>query len=109
MLIEEKNYDDASVARTCVGRAYYAAFLYVKNRLEQLGFKFPDDHNVHNEVADTLMDNDRKIGSKLQSLRTKRCDSDYHLDVPITKSEAKYLLGISEKIIYDVDSLRRKN
>ncbi len=108
-MIQDKNYDEENTWRTCIGRAYYAAFLYTKNKLEQLGFNFPDDHNVHTAVGNALMDSDRRIGTKLNSLKLKRGDSDYHLDVPISKDLARHFVGVSERVIYDVDSLRRKN
>ena len=108
-LIADKEYDEPCRIRTSVGRAYYAAFLYAKERLERLGYAFPDTHRVHQLVIDDLMDRgDTTIGSQLDKLLEKRRTADYYMDVPISMSDGNHCMRISERIIYAADSLTKK-
>ena len=108
-LITDGKYEEPCRIRTAVGRAYYAAFLYTKQKLERLGYTFPDDHKVHTAVKDTLMNRgDTVIGSRLDTLYEKRRVADYYMDTPISKGEGNHYVGISQRIIYDVELLRGK-
>ena len=106
-LVVDKDYKEPERIRTAVGRAYYAAFLYSKDKLQSLGYVFPDDHKVHDKVIDVLMENDTKIGSKLDALKEKRRIADYYMDTPISKGDGNHFVGISARIIDDVELLRR--
>jgi len=107
-LIDDDTYNESCRIRTSIGRAYYSAFLIIKSKLESLGHSFPDDHNVHSAVIDTLMVRGyRQIGAKLDSLREVRCDADYHMNVPIKKSSGNYYVQLSQRIIDEVELLRR--
>jgi uncharacterized protein (UPF0332 family) len=106
-LIDDDHYDEDCRVRTSVGRAYYSVFMYVKCRLELMGgHSFPDNHEVHGAVIEALMTRGhRVIGSQLNTLREKRCDADYHMDVPIHKSQGKYYIQLSERIIDEINHL----
>lgn len=109
LLIADKKYEEPCRIRTSVGRAYYAAFLYTKAKLQRLGYTFPDDHTVHTAVSDALMDRgDTEIGSKLDELREKRRIADYYMDTPISKVEGNHYVGVSERIINSVELLHPK-
>lgn len=108
-LITDRHYEEPCRIRTAVGRAYYAAFLCAKGKLERLGHTFPDDHTVHTAVKDALMDRgDTVIGSRLDTLYEKRRIADYYMDTPISKGEGTHYVGISERIINAIELLRGK-
>lgn len=100
-LIDDRDYEELCRIRTAVGRAYYAAFLYVRAKLGSLGYTLPDDHTVHRAVIDTLMERkDTTIGSQLDALFEKRRIADYYMDTPISKGEGNYCMKVSERVIY---------
>ena len=108
-LVADRNYEEPCRIRTSIGRAYYAAFLYVKEKMERLGYHFPDDHTVHQKVIDALMDRgDTKMGSKLDRLLEKRRDADYYTDKSLSMSEGNYCTGVSEWIINTAELLSPK-
>lgn len=108
-LIKDHNYEEPCRIRTAVGRAYYAAFLNAKQKLERLGHRFPDDGRVHTKVIDKLMERgDTGIGSKLDELYEKRRVADYYMDTSISKAEGTHYVGVSERIIYALEQLREK-
>jgi len=108
-LVTDRNYEEPCRIRTAVGRAYYAAFLNAKQKLERLGYTFPSDGRVHTAVIDTLMDRgDTEIGSRLDALYEKRRVADYYMDTPISKGEGTYYVGVSERIINAIEVLRGK-
>jgi len=106
-LIDDNRYDEKCRSRTAIGRAYYSAFLYIKSRLEGLGHFFHDDHRIHTEVIDALMDRGyRDIGSQLDSLRRIRVDAEYHMDEPIQKGTGNYYVQLSKQIIDEITLIR---
>jgi uncharacterized protein (UPF0332 family) len=107
-LVNDDNYEEPCRIRTSIGRAYYAAFLYVKERMEEIGYHFPDDHTVHIAVRDNLMDIDTKLGSQLDRLLEKRVTADYHMDQSLSPSEGSYCTNVSQRIIDDAELLRTK-
>lgn len=105
-LIADRQYEEPCRIRTAVGRAYYAAFLCAKAKLERLGHAFPDDHGVHTAVKDALMDRgETLIGSRLDDLFEQRRIADYYMNTPISKGDGNHCVGISRKIIDDVNLL----
>jgi len=107
-LIADRKYEEPSRIRTAVGRAYYAAFLYTKERLQRLGYHFPDDYRVHRAVIDKLMDRgDTTIGSQLDTLFEKRRTADYYMDTPLHMHDGNYSLALSQRVIDSADLLRR--
>jgi hypothetical protein len=80
----------------------------VKEKMEELGYHFPDDHTVHTAVRDNLMDIDTTLGSQLDRLLAKRVDADYYMDRPLSASEGSYCTNISQRIIDNAEFLRTK-
>lgn len=72
--------------RTACGRAYYAAFLTARERLEAIGHNLPSDGRVHGEVIWILTGaKDATVlglGQALQNLKGIRRDADYVLQGP---------------------------
>lgn len=68
--------------RVCYGRAYYSAFLVVRERLARLGFVVPQEGS-HQWVAQKLKtsrDNTlRSLGMQLAAMRHERHHADYDL------------------------------
>lgn len=108
-LIADRDYEEPCRIRTSIGRAYYAAFLYIKEKMERLGYHFPDDYRVHQTVIDALMDRgDTTMGSRLDRLLEKRRIADYYMDKSLSMSEGNYCTGVSEWIINTAEQLRPK-
>lgn len=105
-LIGDDDYEKPCRIRTSVGRAYYAAFLYVRGKLERMGYHFPDDHTVHQKVIDELKDRGNEtMGDRLDRLLEKRRIADYYMDKPLSLSEGNYCTGISGWIIDNAEHL----
>jgi len=105
-LIRDNDYEEPCRVRTAIGRAYYSAFLYAKERLERLGQAFPDDHTVHQAVIDRLMERNFKLlGSQLDELLEARRDADYYMDVPLSISQGNHFISLSQRFISSIDQL----
>lgn len=111
-LIADRKYEEPCRIRTAVGRAYYAAHLYLKEKLKRLGYRaivLPEDHRIHQAIIDLLMDRgDTTVGTKLDKLYDKRRIADYDMGTPLSRNQGIYCLRLSENIIYHADLLRRK-
>ena len=99
-LCEDSNYDDESKYRTSISRAYYAAHLTARCKLESSGIDFPADSNVHREVINNLKKMDKRVSGMLYNLRKKRNNADYELGMEIKKGHALSCLK-SSRIIVD--------
>jgi len=109
ILIEDEKYEKPARIRTAIGRAYYASHLFVKEKMQQAGWKVPDDHNVHNFVIDELLDSEiPQIGSQLDQLFQKRRDADYYMDALLEISEGRYCVQLSQGIISFMDQFQLK-
>lgn len=108
-LINDKKYEEISRIRTSIGRAYYAAHLFTKEKMERLGYNVPDDHTVHRFVIDELMDRgDTTIGGKLDRLFEKRRIADYRMDTPLNMGEGRYCVRLSDEVINGAELLSHK-
>jgi uncharacterized protein (UPF0332 family) len=108
-LIEDEKYEKPARIRTAVGRAYYAAHLFVKEKMQQAGWEVPDNHNVHNFIIDELLDSEiSHIGSQLDHLFRARRDADYYLDALLDLSEGRYCIQLSQEIISFMDEYHLK-
>jgi len=101
-LVNDANYDHESCFRTCISRAYYAAFLVCRTFLEfWCNFSFPQTADVHKKVIMALRK--RKVikvlkgsygtrylvADMLDQLRKNgRNKADYNLNIMITKGHA---------------------
>lgn len=98
-LCEDLNYEDEARYRTSISRAYYAAYLTTRQKLESSGIIFTKASTVHKEVSDALRDTDRNAFNMLYYLRQKRNNADYDLDMKIQKGLAITCLKRSKIII----------
>jgi uncharacterized protein (UPF0332 family) len=70
--------------RSCVSRAYYAAFHVTRNLLRHAGFHVPEAHRSHGYLWLRLQNSGhpdiRDAGRRLQRLRGLRNEADYDFD-----------------------------
>jgi uncharacterized protein (UPF0332 family) len=104
-LLADRKYQDEAGWRTAVGRAYYAAFLRTKKKLEELGSSFPDTEKIHQEVIQKLMERHTDLGNKLDTLRDKRVDADYRMSAGISDGLAKNCARVSQLVISSVETM----
>jgi len=105
-----KNDDYLPIAgriRTSVSRAYYAAFLKTKIKLESFGYSFPDDSRLHYDVRECLRNKLKKsdIASNLENLFEYRVIADYEVKKSISEQISEKCIKRSEFIINLIDSL----
>ena len=123
-LFIDKNYEKEAKYRTCTSRAYYAAHLFTKEKLEKLGFAFPIEKDerkgvIHDKVIVALMSlkekdkitwgrrKEKKLWQRLKDLRDRRGDADYILNINFRNMEDSVRLDITaaDDIIKKVDKL----
>lgn len=85
--------------RSLINRAYYGAFGYIKKQLHI----YVEGASVHREVIRVLQRspniNEKKIGSKLESLFKKRKDADYKYNIEILRHSCNFTISDAEAII----------
>lgn len=93
--------------RTSVSRAYYAAFLKAKIKLESLGYSFPNNSQIHLDVRDCLNYKLKKsdIASPLLELFNHRVNADYEIKKRISPQICDRCIKLSEEIINLIDNL----
>jgi len=91
--------------RTAISRAYYSAFLLVREKMRlEVGIvsKSPE---VHREVMDWVY---KKFGEKkyqmLLNLRFMRNDADYELEKSVDINDAKLAVELFRRIVGNLDS-----
>jgi len=106
-LLKDSKYKNQAGFRTSVSRSYYAAFLAIRKKLEELGISIGRGYEQHKIVVDKLMEkNQTTIGSQLRSLREKRNDADYNLHANINDELAKECTKLSSLVINLSSNLR---
>lgn len=99
-LLMDRRYDEDSRVRTAMGRIYYAAFLVARKKMEQAGIAIQDPSKVHQEVIDAYMGRGfTDIGNKLDQLRERRVDADYHMMADLALIECRQYAQLSERTI----------
>ncbi len=93
--------------RTSISRAYYAAFLKSKVKLESLGYSFPNDSRLHYDVRECLRIKVKKsnIAANLENLFDYRVRADYLLKARINITICEKCIKRSEYIINLIDDL----
>lgn len=96
--------DPEALLRTAVNRAYYAALLSVKRRLEGAhGAGAVPASGTHHAILRTLKNGDRgfrEIHDELRSLRDRRDRADYELDrEPLVRPAVVKYVGQSRTLI----------
>ena len=93
--------------RTSAGRSYYAAFLYFRERLKQIGLektKQPGQH-VHAFVIQCLQFSEVtecvQASQYLRDLQQIREDADYHLEMAFSQNDADDAFLKAQKVVSD--------
>lgn len=102
-----KEQTDEAHLRTSIGRSYYAAFLYFRERLKQIGLektKHPG-REAHAFIIQCLQWSEVTEGTKaswyLRDLQQVREDTDYHLEKTFSQNEANDAFLKAQKVIND--------
>lgn len=102
-----KAHTEEAHLRTSIGRSYYAAFLYFRERLKSLGLekKIKPNLDAHAFVIQCLGFSQMSEGSKaskyLHDLQQVREDADYQLDKEFLQNEAEDTFVKAKKVIAD--------
>ena len=104
-LLGDRSYRDEAGWRTAIGRAYYAAFLAAKKRLEERGCNFVDVEKLHQDVIQKLMSRKSDTANKLNTLRERRVNADYYMDAPIGPELGQRCARLSEIVISELGSV----
>ena len=93
--------------RTSAGRSYYAAFLYFREHLKQIGLEKTrkPGYEAHAFVIQCLKFCEVTEGTKasqyLRDLQQVREDADYHLEIPFVQNNADDAFLKAQKVIND--------
>ena len=93
--------------RTSAGRSYYAAFLYFREYLKQIGLEKTrkPGYEAHAFVIQCLKFSEVTEGTKasqyLRDLQQVREDADYHLEIPFVQNNADDAFLNAQKAIDD--------
>lgn len=98
-IISDTKYHDEARYRTSISRAYYAAHLVSRKKLESKGYNFPIDENIHKNVIDCMKKINYYIGDMLYQLKQKRKDADYEVNKQITNYLTTYSKTLAEAVI----------
>jgi uncharacterized protein (UPF0332 family) len=99
-LLKDSNYESKGRTRTAIGRAYYAAFLLSKQKLERASGPFRNVHKLHESVIERFMEIGRyDIGNRLSELFDYRVDADYYMRSKITPKLGELCIMLSEDIM----------
>jgi uncharacterized protein (UPF0332 family) len=104
------NYSDEARYRTSISRAYYAAHLVSRKKLEEIGISFPvekDKAIIHKMVIDSLSGKNKGVGDMLWDLRKKRNQADYNLNQKFNKFGTELLMSVAEHVIKEANSLKK--
>ncbi len=102
--VDEK-YDIEARCRTSISRAYYAAHLISRNKLESKSSRFSKDGKAHEEVIEQMKKKNPHIGDMLYQLRRKRNDADYKLNINFSPFTTNTYISYAETIIEEVMEL----
>ncbi len=102
----------AELYRTSIGRAYYAAFNVGVETLWSIGVQCSRGPGAHGELMNCLRGGGdqacQRIGALLQTLHSRRIDSDYEMADPgvETRAEADLACREASAVIIGLDKLR---
>ncbi len=87
--------------RTSISRAYYAAFLKSKNKLENLGFRFLNTKRLHLDLRMCLKEDFKRgdIADSLETLFSYRVEADYELRKIFSKVNCDKSIKLAEIIM----------
>jgi len=82
----QKKLQTSAGVRTALNRAYFAALVMAKIKLEDLGVFFSTNDEIHKQISDEVKKRDNILGDKLEQLYDNRWDSDFDLNFIADKS-----------------------
>ena len=109
-LIGDTEYNVEARYRTSISRAYYAAHLISKEKLEEIGITFPvkqDKAEIHKMVIVSLKNKNKVVGDMLWDLRRKRNEADYDLNTEFNEYGTQVLLSVAETVIKEASNLKK--
>jgi uncharacterized protein (UPF0332 family) len=104
-LVSDTKYNDEARYRTSISRAYYAAHLISRKKLELKGCNFLKDESVHKKVIESMKQINPHIGDMLFQLRRKRNDADYEVNIQTTIYMTAYSKTLAETIIEEANRI----
>ncbi|CAG1005969.1 hypothetical protein METP3_03765 [Methanosarcinales archaeon] len=105
ILISDTKYCNEARCRTSISRAYYAAHLISRKKLELKGYSFSTDDKVHWKVIEGMIKENFVIGDMLKKLRKYRNDADYDLNKEITNYMTIYSKTLAEAVIEEANKI----
>lgn len=102
----DNNYDNETRFRTSISRAYYAAHLFSRKKLELKGCNISKEGTAHQEVINLLKKENPHIGYMLLNLKRKRKEADYNLNLKFNEYQTKIIIEEAEIIIDEVNNLK---
>lgn len=112
-------FDEQTVARIAVSRAYYAAFHVAEDYLKANRYEMAQGAGSHDAVCNSYKGMNkgvqefkskcRSIGNMLVRLKERRVDSDYKAEVNYNKSIANKSCKFARKIIKEINELNNLN
>lgn len=97
----KSGYQDEHIARSCISRAYYAAFLEARDKA---GIK-SSSVSVHSETYNYYASKKPAIKNRLVTLKEYRAKADYQLHLDVQLRDTQLSLSAAEKIIKDLDAM----
>lgn len=98
---------DEALLRTSIGRSYFSAFLFAREKLDTLGHYHPkksgEDHPRVRNALGSIGRSDLK--NKLLGLSVRRGTADYDLNVIITHRKAQQALQIANNLFSEISCL----
>jgi hypothetical protein len=94
-LIEDQNATE-SIYRTGINRIYFGTLHFLKIR-EQIYIRDPTE-GFHYKIVKKIKAKSTVLGNQLETLKDFREDSDYYIDIKISKRNAEDALNIWERI-----------
>jgi len=83
--------------RTALNRAYYAALVNAKTKLEVLGVIFPDNDTIHQVISQEVKIRDNVLADILEDLYDYRFDSDFDLNYNVDHSMIAPVIGMAKR------------
>jgi uncharacterized protein (UPF0332 family) len=106
-----RNKKDEAHLRTSIGRSYYAALLYFRERLKSKGLEktIQPNQSAHAFVIDCLQFSEVSEGQKaaiyLKNLQQVRENADYRLDMVLTNNDVDDAIKNARTVIGDYNKI----
>jgi len=105
-LIIDNNYNGEARFRTSISRAYYAAHLFSRKKLELIGCTISKKNTAHKEVIEHMKKKNPLVGDMLFKLKRKRQNADYDLTSQFTEYQTQTIILEAETIIEEANKIK---